>query len=393
MTIAEIQKICYVGAGTMGCFNSLVAAVNGYDVALYDLDPKTLEQLPARQLEMADMLVGGGYCERSAIAEAADRITVFTDLAEAAAGADLVSESVFEQLELKRKLHRELDQVCPEHTILTTNSSKLTVSEIEDVVRRGERFAALHSHLGSPLVDIVGGPRTLASVIDTLRRFVDSIGGVPLVLSKEYPGYVLNAMLGPLLSTSMLLVSEGLASHEEVDRAWMRERSAPMGPFGMIDLFGINLIHDSWQYRAQEDLFQTYRPAFLELLAPLLERGYLGIKAGRGFYRYPEPEYQRPGFAGEGGSAAGVYEALACALVGNALLVAQQGVASPADIDRAWTVGTYLEQGPFSLLAAIGAAEFKTMLTRQVELRHFDRQKAALALQYLEDGVSSVVRS
>ena len=160
MPIEEIKNVCYVGAGTMGCFNSLAAAVSGYQVVLYDVDETTLDAVPERHREMAAMLVGGGYCTEEAIPEALARVTVERDLAAATKEADLVSESVFERLDVKRDIHRRLDEVCPAATILTTNSSHLQVSDMEDVVQRGDRFAALHSHLGSPLVDIVPGPRT-----------------------------------------------------------------------------------------------------------------------------------------------------------------------------------------------------------------------------------------
>ena len=206
MTIREIDTICYVGAGTMGRANSLVAAISGYNAVIYDIAEENLAGVVAYQSEFGAYLVENGYCSAQELAAAPARVTCVSDLAEAVANADLVSESVIEELAIKREVHRKLDQICPERTILTTNTSGLLVSNIESAVVRGDRFAALHSHLRSPLVDIVGGPRTSAATIDILTRYVLSTKLVPLVLHRENPGYVLNALLGPVVTTAMLLV-------------------------------------------------------------------------------------------------------------------------------------------------------------------------------------------
>jgi len=367
----------------MGCYNSIAAAISGYDVVLCDVDEATLQQVPARHAEMAEFLVGGGYCTRDAVPGALQRVSLVPDLHQATANADLVSESVFERLDIKRETHRLLDEICPTRTILTTNSSALLVSEIETAVQRGDRFAALHSHLGAPLVDIVGGRRTSAATIETLQRYVLSTGGVPLVLKKEYPGYVLNAMLGPLLTSAMLLVAEGVASVEDVDRAWMAARGATMGPFGMIDLFGVNVIHDSWQYRKEDAFTARQRPKILALLQPMIDAGELGMKSGRGFYNYPGPSYQQPDFLAAGSGPELVYNALQAALIGNAALIAAADVAAPADIDRAWKTGTFLDTGPFAMLAQLGVAEFVQILEGEVRAGRFIGDRADRAIRYL----------
>ena len=390
MTIEEIVTICYVGAGTMGCFNSMAAAVSGYHVVLYDLDETTLQQVPQRHREMAALLIGGGYCSEEDIADALQRVSITSDLREATSNADLVSESVFERLDIKRDIHRQLDEVCPPHTILTTNTSALQVSDIEDVVDRGDRFAALHSHLGSPLVDIVAGPRTDPTIIDILQRYVLSTKGVPLVLKKEHPGYVLNAMLGPLLRTALLLTLDGVASQEQVDRAWMSHRNDTMGPFGKMDLFGLNLILDSWLYGKRDLYRESLRPRMLELLQPYVDRGDLGMKSGRGFYRYPNPAYQHPDFLEVDPDLTVVQQALDTALVGNAVLLAALEVADPKDIDRAWMVATSLDIGPFDILAQMGRPAFLQVLAAETEAGRFSSPNARMVEAYLQPPVDDV---
>lgn len=372
MTIAEINTVCFVGAGTMGCYNAMAAAISGYRAVLYDVSEESLTNVEATLSEMAAFLAGGGYCSADDIPAAMDRISATADLAVATAEADLVSESVFERLDIKRDIHQRLDSVCPPQTILTTNSSALRVSEIEDVVERGDRFAALHTHLGAPLVDIVAGPRTDAATVDILERYVRSTGGVPLILRKEYPGYVLNAMLGPLLATALALHLREGAAVEQVDAAWIKAQSAPMGPFGMMDLFGLKLICDTWQYRERRDALQALKPDVLALLTPMVDRGELGMKSGAGFYQYPDPAYQQPGFAG-GGPDISLSEALSVALVSNAILLAAEDVVDPEDIDRAWQVGTYLQQGPFQVLHAMGEENFLAALADAVNAQRVDQ--------------------
>ena len=383
MPIDEIKTVCYVGAGTMGCYNAIAAAISGYSVVLYDVDETMLEQVPQKHREMAAFLVGGGYCAQEEIPAALERVKVTPDLVEATRDADLVSESVFERLDVKRDIHRRLDEVCPAKTILTTNASILQVSDIEDVVARGDRFAALHSHLGSPLVDIVAGPRTDPAVIEILERYVESISGVPLVLKKEHPGYVLNAMLGSLLRAALALVVTGAASREDVDRAWMQERGAPMGPFGMMDLFGLDLILDTWLHRAGDTVQRAFKPAVLELLQPMVDSGETGMKAGKGFYDYPEPRYQQTGFIDPDSRYPDVYRPLATALVTSALALAAQSVAEPEDVDRAWMVGTFLDTGPFTMLEQTGRESFLAALAGEVAAGRISPEQSRVAETYL----------
>jgi 3-hydroxybutyryl-CoA dehydrogenase len=365
MTIKEIETVCFVGAGTMGCANSLVAAVSGYNAVLYDIAEESLGRVVATHAEMGAYLVGTGYCSADDLVAAAARVTCVGDLAEATSNADLVSESVIEELSVKRKVHGELDRLCPAKTILTTNTSSMLVSDIEDVVKRGDRFAALHSHLGSPLVDIVGGPRTSAKTIDILTRYVLSNKGVPLVLKKESRGYILNALIGPVVTAALLLVIEGVASKEDVDRAWMLRHRAPMGPFGMMDLFGLNVVYDGWQHRPSDPVTDLVRPKITEFLGGYVQCGALGQKSGNGFYDYPNPAFEQPGFLEDTSKTALPNDALNAALLRNAVMLAATEVAEPAEIDRAWTVGMSLDTGPFAMLDEMGVDAFFELLDSQ----------------------------
>lgn len=295
MTIDEITKVCIVGAGTQGCQISLQCAIYGYETVVYDISEEALQRAPARQREVAGMLVSAGMLSQSEVDAGLARITFTTEPGKAAENADLLSESVPEVLELKRRVHAQFDQLCPPQAIMTTNSSSLLVSEIEDCVRRGERFAALHFHGFGTVVDIMRGPRTSPETVEILRRFARSLGQGPIVLKKEKDGYVHNTMYIALLGAAASLVIGGYADMEDVDRSWMAVHRSLVGPFGMIDAVGLDValnVAEAQELRGRGEAWKQ----MADFLRPYVERGDLGVKTGEGFYSYPDAAYLRPGF-------------------------------------------------------------------------------------------------
>ena len=379
-----IRNISFIGAGNMGCFNATKAACAGYQVTLYDIDDASLVRARMLCQGYIDYFVATEYCLADAAVAVMAGLLFTTDLARASADADLVSESVFEQLALKRDVHRTLDALCPAHTILTTNSSFLLGSQIEDVVGRGDRFAAMHSYMGSPLVDIVSSGRTSEATLQRLEAYTRSLQAVPLRLKKEHPGYVLNAILGPFLGMAMTLVAEGYGTAEQVDRAWMTFRAAPMGPMGIMDIIGLGLIQSGWKNRPAETLDAGLRARVLAILEPMIAANALGAAAGKGFYAYPEPAYAQANFVSEAPAIEALYQPLMTVWIASAIKVAAAGIADPAEIDRAWMIGTSLDQGPFATLEAAGHAAFLALLDGLVAAGGFDRTDAADVLGYLE---------
>jgi 3-hydroxybutyryl-CoA dehydrogenase len=169
----------------------------------------------------------------------------------------------------------------------------------------------------------------------------------------------------------------------------MIRHKAPIGPFGMMDLFGLNLIYDSWRYREDDAANRDLRRKILALLEPLVAKGELGMKSGRGFYHYPQPHYQQGDFLEGQADLDQSYNALLTALIGNAVLVASLAVAEPADIDRAWMVGTYLDIGPFGILDKLGIPEFLLLLETQVTAGRFDSDRAQQVTDFLSKYSSS----
>jgi len=292
-----VSKVCVLGAGTMGGRIALASAVRGgYDVAIYDVSPEALAGGADRLRQYGEMMVAANRATRAELESGLARVTFTTDPAEAARDADVLSESVPEILGVKREVHAKFDKLCPPRTVMTTNTSSLLVSDIEDVVGRGDRFAALHFHggLGS-LADIMRGPRTSDETVEFLRSFARSIGEVPMVMKKEKGGYLFNTLLLGLLRSALGLAAGGYGEPEDIDRAYMLVTGNAAGPFAMMDGIGLNVVYDAWQGpTGSED--QVAREQVTAFLRPYIERGDLGAKTSKGFYTYPDPAFRRPGF-------------------------------------------------------------------------------------------------
>jgi len=282
----------------MGQRIGLQCARYGYSVTLYDISPDALESAAIRVRAYADQLVVDERMTREEADATLGRIVAINDLEEAAAEADLLSESVPENPELKRKVFAQLSGLCPSRTIFTTNTSTLLPSMFAEATGRPAQFAALHFHglpWGSNVVDIMPHPGTSSETIELLYAFAERIGQIPIVLKKESHRYVFNAMFDGLLGAALTLVRTRIASVEDIDRAWMGCMKMPRGPFGMLDGVGLDTAWEISQYWAKE-LDDPERQAIADFLREYVDKGWLGIKSGRGFYSYPDPAYRDPGF-------------------------------------------------------------------------------------------------
>ena len=296
--IDEVRRVAVVGAGTMGQQIGFQCAGHGYDVVLYDIDPAALEAAAGRVDAYAEMLETSGAITSEVRAAARARITLTADLATAAREADLVSEAVPEDPELKGRVLAEFNAACPPRTIFITNTSTLLPSQFARASGRGDRLLALHFHLPvwiNNLADVMAHPGTAPEVTQLVLAFARRIGQVPLELRREHHGYVFNAMYNALNREAITLAEQGVASIEDIDRAWMHVTKARVGPLGALDAVGLDTvwrITDYWARQLDDDQLR----ANARFLKAYVDRGDLGVKSGRGFYVYPDPAYAQPGF-------------------------------------------------------------------------------------------------
>jgi 3-hydroxybutyryl-CoA dehydrogenase len=298
MNIEDVRRVLIVGAGTMGQQIGLQCAMHGYEVVVYDIAPEVLEAASAQIKAYTAQLVGQERLTQSEADATLARLSFTTDPEEAAAGADLLSESVPEDPALKGKVFAQFNELCPPHTIFTTNTSTLIPSMYAEATGRPAQFAALHFHTyvwDSNVVDIMPHPGTSPETVKLIYAFARRIGQIPIVLQKENYQYVFNAMLGALNTAAVKLVVDGVASVEDVDRAWMGVMKMPVGPFGILDIVGLKTVWDIVQFWATT-LNDQQLQANANFLKQYVDKEWLGVKTGRGFYTYPDPAFARPDF-------------------------------------------------------------------------------------------------
>ena len=299
MKSKDIQTILVVGAGTMGQQIALQCAMHNFTVRLYDVKAAALVTAQSRIEAYAQDIVAQGLSTSEHMQAALARISAINDPAEAAAGVDLLSESIPENPTLKGKVFAQFNRLCPSETIFTTNTSSLIPSMIAPTTGRPERFAAMHFHTTvwiSNVMDIMPHPGTAPEVVEILEGFGHRIGQIPIVLKKENHGYVFNAMLNALNEAAITLAANGIAAPHDIDRAWMGVMKMPLGPMGILDGVGLDTaweITDYWAGVTRDPQLQANADY---LKRHFVEQGKLGVKSGQGFYAYPNPAFSNPDF-------------------------------------------------------------------------------------------------
>jgi 3-hydroxyacyl-CoA dehydrogenase len=295
----NITHVTIAGAGTLGSQIAWQTAFHGFDVTVYDVVEKGLEAARVYHRQYAALFLESRGASRDQVDQAMARLSYTTDLAEAVKDADIVSESIPENIEVKRSFFQKLDKLAPEKTIFTTNSSTIIPGEIAGAVDRPEKFLALHFANGiwdANVAEVMGHPGTDAVVFDQVVEFARAIGMVPVPLHKEHPGYVLNSLLIPFLSAAGSLFVKGVTDFESIDKTWMIATAGRMGPFGIMDIIGMQTIYDIELLLGNklDDKAMLARAEFFK--CNYIDRGKLGVKSGEGFYKYPDPAYSDPGF-------------------------------------------------------------------------------------------------
>lgn len=210
--------------------------------------------------------------------------------------ADYIIEAVPEKIEAKKEFYEQLNQYVNDKTIVASNSSTYMPSQLVKYFKDPKRF--LHMHFANHIwqfntAEIVGNPQTKQSVIEEVVTFARKIKMMPVVLQKENPGYLMNAMLIPFLSSALYLWATGVADYQTIDKDWMNSSGAPMGPFMTLDMVGLRTVHAINAARAKEN---PASKLIAEKLSTMIEAGHTGQLAGEGFYKYPHPAFEDPNF-------------------------------------------------------------------------------------------------
>ncbi len=288
----NIQKVCILGAGTLGSRVALQAAISGYTVSVYDIHEKALDFGFQTMKKILSQLEKGKLL-KEAPEKILSRIYFTTDAEKAIQDADIVNESVTEEVEIKKEVWKKFGKIAPKKTFFTTNTSYMLPSMFAEESGRPEMFCAFHFHdvFYSRVVDIMPHPGTDPAMIPMLEDFGRKLNQVPVLVQKENPGYIFNTMLLALIGAAGKLLTGEVASVEDIDRSWMVNFHMPMGPFGILDSIGLDT---AWH--VTKNRTDSSSQAFAKLLKSYIDEGKLGEKSGEGFYSYPNPAYKNPDF-------------------------------------------------------------------------------------------------
>jgi 3-hydroxybutyryl-CoA dehydrogenase len=289
MRFEDVQRVAMLGAGTMGAGMAMCYAQAGYEVALYSRTVESLDRAKARIESSQGLFVQEGLLQAEDAALARGRIATTTRMAESLEGADFVLESIPEDLALKQKLFRQVETVCKADTILATNTSGLSITDIASTCQHPERVGGQHWANPAeivPLVEVIRGEQTSDNTVDVIYRVTEKLGKVPVLIRKELPGFASNRLQYAVLREALHLVAEGVVSAEDVDRTLKNGvgfRYPWLGPLETADLGGLDVFHNVGQY-----LFPALNstPEIPEIFRQLVAEGKLGIKSGEGFYEY-----------------------------------------------------------------------------------------------------------
>jgi 3-hydroxybutyryl-CoA dehydrogenase len=292
-TLKDINNILILGSGTLGLRIGLACALNNYKVTIYDIDEKAFASAKKIQADLLKILVKAQTYTQSQADTAFQNLHFTTNAKEAAQNADLVSESVTENIDIKKKVWQQFGALCPDKTIFTTNTSSLLPSLYADDTGRPKRFCAFHFHdvFYANVVDIMPNLQTEEWLTPLLQDFGKSIQQTPVIVKKESPAYIFNAMLIALIGAAGALVTYNIGSIEDVDRSWMGNFKMSRGPFGIIDEIGLDT---AWHVTVPNKDERSKR--FAALLKTYIDQGKLGRKTGEGFYKYPNPRFMEGDF-------------------------------------------------------------------------------------------------
>jgi len=281
----EIKKLGILGCGQMGAGIVQVFAQSGYQVVAVGTNQKTLD----KAVKSVDKRLAGrvekGKLDQSEKDAIMDRITTSTKMADLK-DCDLIEEAVPEDLELKKKVFSELDQLCPAHTIFGTNTSCLSVTDMAAATNRGDRLLGMHFHNPAPVMRLLELVRTIMTsdeTIETVTKFGETLGKT-VAVAPDVGGFIVTRLFTPFLLGAVRMLEEGIATRDEIDTSMKLAVNHPMGPLEVIDFIGLDteLAIDEMLYEETKD--PKYAPPLL--LKKMVAAGWLGRKTGKGFYEY-----------------------------------------------------------------------------------------------------------
>ncbi|PBQ31255.1 3-hydroxybutyryl-CoA dehydrogenase [Sphingobacteriaceae bacterium] len=281
-----MKNITVIGSGTMGNGIAHTFAQAGYSVNLVDVNENALQKAIATITKNLDRQVQKGTIDDAAKTTTLKNISTSTDLTKAASNADLVVEAASENIEIKFKIFKQLDEICPPNTILASNTSSISITQIAAVTKRADKVIGMHFMNPVPvmkLVEVIRGYSTSDEVCDLIMETSKKLGKIPVEVN-DIPGFVANRILMPMINEAIITLNEGVAGVEEIDTVMKLGMAHPMGPLQLADFIGLDVCLNI--LRVLQDGFGNPKYAPCPLLVNMVTAGHLGVKSGKGFYDY-----------------------------------------------------------------------------------------------------------
>jgi len=291
------DKVTVVGAGFLGTQIALLSAYSGYKVSMYDTKESAFDDTYKRLV--ADFKNKGvnPVIPWNNWDELKNSIKFSTDIAVVLRDTDFVVEAVFEEIETKRKVFKLMGDNAPAKAIFASNSSSMPISRMEEASGRPERCINTHFYLplqGMNMTDLAPGTRTLAEVMDKGDAWIRSLGCVPLRVKKEILGFCFNSVWRAIKRQTLYMWGNDFVDFRDIDRAWRIFTKMPFGPFALMDTVGLDVVYDIEMVYYNDSKDPKDKPP--DALLQKIKKGELGVKTGKGFYTYPNPEFQNPDF-------------------------------------------------------------------------------------------------
>ncbi len=283
-----MKNIAVIGAGTMGNGIAHTFAQSGFTVKLIDISEKSLDKGMATIARNLDRMVAKGTIAEADKLKTIGNIITYTDIKDGVTGCDLVVEAATENVELKLNIFRQLNDACQHNTILATNTSSISITQIGAAVSRPERVIGMHFMNPVPimkLVEIIRGYNTSDEVTKTIMDLSAALGKVPVEVN-DYPGFVANRILMPMINESIETLYNGVAGVYEIDTVMKLGMAHPMGPLQLADFIGLDVCLAI--LNVMYDGFKNPKYAPCPLLVNMVRAGKMGVKSGEGFYDYSE---------------------------------------------------------------------------------------------------------
>lgn len=290
----SLKNVTIIGAGVQGSMLAFRCAIHRKEVSVFDIKEEVLEQALSKIQNWLQEYVVHGKLMKIEAANVLKRITTYKDMGEALKDADIVIENVPEKIELKQKVWADIDALAPEKALITTNSSSLRSSEIGINVKRKDQTFNVNfmTPTKDDLVEVMWNQHTSEDTKTMAVDFLKSLKNIPTVTAKEIKGFSLNRVWRAMKKECLKLWAEGYIKPEDLDRAFMLEWNTAIGPFGLMDKVGLDVVRDIEISYYRESGDPTDIPP--KALEEMIEKGFLGEKTGRGFFEYPNPAYEQP---------------------------------------------------------------------------------------------------